>query len=54
MFHGTATVTEEGAEQHIDKLAKRFLGMDEYPYRAPGERRLLVRTQVDRIGGFGL
>ena len=54
VFHGTATVTEEGAEQHIDKLAKRFLGMDEYPYRAPGEKRLLVRTQVDRIGGFGL
>ena len=54
VFHGTATVTEEGAEQHIDKLAKRFLGMDEYPYRAPGEKRLLVRTQVDRIGGLGL
>ena len=36
VFHGTATVTEEGADQHIDKLAKRFLGMDEYPYRAPG------------------
>ena len=54
VFHGTATVTEEGAEQHIDKLAKRFLGMDEYPYRAPGEKRLIVRTQVDRIGGFGL
>ncbi len=54
VFHGTATVTEEGAEQHIDKLAKRFLGMDEYPWRAPGEKRLLVRTQVDRIGGYGL
>jgi len=28
--------------------------MDEYPYRAPDEKRLLVRIQVDRIGGFGL
>ena len=54
IFYGTATVTEEGAEQHIDKLAKRFLGVDKYPYRAPGEKRLIVRTQVDRIGGFGL
>ena len=53
LFHGTATVTEEGADQHIDKLAKRFLGMDEYPWRAPGEQRLIVRIQVDRIGGFG-
>ena len=47
-------MTEEGAEQHIDKLAKRYLGVDEYPYRAPDEKRLIVRTQVDRIGGFGL
>ncbi len=53
LFHGSATVTEEGADEHIDKLAKRFLGMDEYPFRAPGEQRLIVRTQVDRIGGFG-
>lgn len=54
IFHGTATLTDEGADEHIDKLAKRFLGVDEYPYRAPGEQRLIVRTAVDRIGGFGL
>lgn len=54
VFHGTATVTAEGAEQHIDMLAKRFLGMDKYPWRAPGEKRLIVRTQVDRITGLGL
>ncbi len=54
VFHGTTTVTEEGAEQHIDKLAKRFLEMEEYPWRVQGEKRLLVRTQVDRIGGYGL
>ena len=54
IFYGTATVTDEGAEQHVDKLAKRFLGVDKYPYRAPGEKRLIVRTRVDRIGGFGL
>ncbi|MCH8266240.1 MAG: PPOX class F420-dependent oxidoreductase [Acidobacteria bacterium] len=54
IFHGTATVTAEGAEQHIDMLAKRFLGTDKYPWRAPGEKRLIVRTQVDRIAGLGL
>lgn len=53
VFHGTATVTAEGAEQHIDRLAKRFLGMDRYPWRKPGENRLIVRTRVDRIGGIG-
>ena len=53
VFYGTAIVTAEGAEQHVDKLAKRFLGMDKYPWRAPGEKRLIVRTQVDRVAGYG-
>ena len=53
VFHGKARVTETGADDHIDKLAKRFLGADKYPFRQPGEKRLLVRISVDRIGGFG-
>jgi PPOX class probable F420-dependent enzyme len=53
VFYGTARVTEAGADEHIDKLAKRFLGADKYPFRQPGEKRLIVRTSVDRIGGFG-
>ncbi len=53
VFHGKARVTETGADEHIDKLAKRFLGADKYQFRQPGEKRLLVRISVDRIGGFG-
>jgi PPOX class probable F420-dependent enzyme len=53
VFHGKATVGEAGADAHIDKLAKRFLGADKYPFRRPGEKRLLVRVKVDRIGGYG-
>ena len=53
VVHGTATLTESGADAHIDKLAKRFLGVDKYPYREPGEKRVLVRVAVDRLGGFG-
>src|SRR5262249_39500783 len=52
LVHGTASAAEAGADAHIDKLAKRFLGVDKYPYRQPGEKRLLVRVQVDRLGGF--
>jgi len=52
LVHGTASVAEAGADAHIDKLAKRFLGVDKYPYRQPGEKRLLVRVRVDRLGGF--
>ncbi len=53
VFHGKGRVTETGADEHIDKLAKRFLGADKYPFRQPGEKRLIVRIGVDRIGGFG-
>ena len=53
VFHGKASVTEAGADGHIDKLAKRFLGADKYPFRQPGEKRLVVRAKVDRIGGYG-
>jgi PPOX class probable F420-dependent enzyme len=51
VFHGTARViTEDGARPHIDKLAKRFLGVDKYP-GPPTETRLLIRIPVDRISG---
>ena len=53
VFHGKASVTEAGADEHIDKLAKRFLGADKYPFRRHGEKRLVVRVKVDRIGGYG-
>lgn len=53
VIHGKASVSEAGADDHIDKLAKRFLGADKYPFRRPGEKRLVVRTKVDRIGGYG-
>ena len=46
-------MTETGADAHADKLAKRFLGVDKYPYRQPGEKRLIVRVKVDRLGGIG-
>lgn len=53
VFHGNARIAEAGADAHIDKLAKRFLGADKYPFRRPGEKRLMVRVAVDRIGGYG-
>ena len=52
LIKGTATITADGAEDHIDRMAKRFLGMDKYPWRAPGEKRLLVKIHIEKIGGF--
>jgi PPOX class probable F420-dependent enzyme len=51
VFYGKATVSDVGADEHIDKLAKKFLNADTYPFRQPGEKRLIIRTAVDRIGG---
>jgi PPOX class probable F420-dependent enzyme len=41
-------LTEDGADQHIDKLAKRYLDEDVYPFRGEGEVRVLVRIEPDR------
>lgn len=41
--------TSKGAEEHIDKLAKKYLGLDKYPGRAPGEKRLILKIKPDRI-----
>jgi PPOX class probable F420-dependent enzyme len=51
VFYGKATISKAGADEHIDRLAKKFMGVDTYPFRKPGEQRLIVRTAVDRIGG---
>jgi PPOX class probable F420-dependent enzyme len=40
---GTAEMVEEGADEHIDKMARKYLGQDSYPYRKEGERRVIVR-----------
>lgn len=53
VFHGKGRVTDAGADENIDKLAKRFLGADKYPFRQPNEKRLIVRIGVDRISGMG-
>lgn len=53
VVHGKATIAEAGADAHIDKLAQRFLGAEKYPFRRPGEKRLIVRVKPDRLGGYG-
>jgi PPOX class probable F420-dependent enzyme len=42
-------VTTDGAEAHIDAMAKKYLGQDEYPYRAPGEERVLIKIRPDVV-----
>jgi PPOX class probable F420-dependent enzyme len=42
-------VTPEGADEHIDSLAKKYLDKDEYPFRQSGEERLIVRIKPHSI-----
>lgn len=37
----------EGADAHIDALAKKYLDLDEYPHRNPNERRVIVKIAPD-------
>ena len=53
LLTGTATLTPDGADAQVDKLAKRFIGRDTYPFRRPAEQRLMVRIATEKIGGTG-
>jgi PPOX class probable F420-dependent enzyme len=47
---GRVTAIEhDGADAHIDKLAKKYLGRESYPFRRPGEQRVILRIQPERI-----
>ena len=37
--------TTEGADQHIDRLAKKYIGKDKYPWRAEKENRIIMRIE---------
>jgi PPOX class probable F420-dependent enzyme len=39
--------THEGADEHIDAMAKKYMDADSYPRRRPGERRLIIRIEPE-------
>ena len=46
-------VTEDGAEEHIDKMAMKYLGVDRYPYRTAGEIRVLYKIRPEHTTSMG-
>lgn len=46
-------MTETGADEHIDALTRRYLGQDRYPFRRPGEVRVMITIQPERVQGMG-
>jgi PPOX class probable F420-dependent enzyme len=41
--------TTAGADQHIDKMAKKYLGKDKYPFRRPGEVRVIFKIEPQHV-----
>ncbi|TML27336.1 MAG: PPOX class F420-dependent oxidoreductase [Actinobacteria bacterium] len=50
---GHAQVTEEGADDQIDKLAKKYIGKEKYPWHKPTEQRLKVLIEPEKVDTSG-
>jgi PPOX class probable F420-dependent enzyme len=42
-------MTEKGGDAHIDKMAKKYLGKDSYPFRTAGEVRIIVKIEPVKV-----
>jgi PPOX class probable F420-dependent enzyme len=48
-----AEITEQGADAHIDKMAKKYLGQDKYPYRQASEVRVIYKIRPEHTTTMG-
>ena len=46
-------ITEDGADAHIDKLTKKYINQDRYPYRGQGEVRVIYKIQPESAHSMG-
>jgi PPOX class probable F420-dependent enzyme len=46
-------MTEAGGDAHIDKMSKKYFDKDTYPYRTPGEVRVIVKIAPDKVYTMG-
>lgn len=46
-------ITEQGADAHIDSLAKKYMGVEKYPLRQPGEVRVTYKIEPDHVHTMG-
>lgn len=47
------TISEEGGSAHIDKLAKKYLGVDKYPYANASETRVIYSIKPEKFSAMG-
>lgn len=48
-IRGRAEAVDEGADEHIDALAKKYIGKDKYPFRQPGEERVKFVIAPEKV-----
>lgn len=46
-------ITEEGADAHIDALARKYIGQDRYPWRGPTEVRVIYKVLPGKVQTMG-
>ena len=44
-------ITTEGAADHIDKMAKKYMGQDKYPLNKPGDVRVIFKIEPEQVKG---
>jgi PPOX class probable F420-dependent enzyme len=42
-------ITQAGADEHIDRLAKKYLGLDKYPHHRQGEARVIYKIRPEKV-----
>ena len=52
--NGTGTLADDGADEQIDRLSKKYTGREKYASRQPGEQRVSVRIEAERVLSRGL
>jgi PPOX class probable F420-dependent enzyme len=50
---GKAEFVDEGADEMIDKLAKKYMDVDQYPFRQEGEQRVTIRIRPEQVDASG-
>ncbi|MGH2757113.1 MAG: PPOX class F420-dependent oxidoreductase [Actinomycetota bacterium] len=46
---GVAEIVDDPDFEFIDSMAKKYLGKEEYPWRQPGEERVVVKIEPEHI-----
>jgi len=46
-------ITESGADNHIDAMAKKYIGKDKYPWKGPTEVRVLYKIRPEHVSKMG-